>query len=379
MKNRRIIFRVCKGLLKAGNLFAALGLFFFILCSTYPVAPPSSNLLEFESVWQYLKTYSIWQDSLPLPPNAFTYSSPEKLLASTNDTLHHVLYTKYRDTINAALYNTAASGYGNAGVPISETFSTPSSGPTVFFDSITAKTAYLQIIEFVKDSTYAQFLKVLPSLSRFSNIMIDLRQNGGGEISTVDSILSYFLLQGTTYIIATYRDYDKNTRTAMTKYNERWSVKQNHPLTLVGKNVVILMNRGSASASEMMAAGLKDGRANSNASTVTIVGDTSYGKGIGQIVINRQLFGKRDVQITFLRFKRACGCADSIYHRKGIVPDLLVVNPSNTAIADTMQLSAAFHIFEPTVRVKWFTSPLAKRGFYHEAEFSAIGASEFEH
>jgi len=350
---------------------------FFLHCSTYPVETNTNNVLEFESIWQYLKTYCIWQDSIPLPANPFTFSSPEKLLASTNDTLHGVLYTRYDDTIHNVLYYSMASIY-DANATHAKISAVPAPNTTVFYDSITPKTALMEITEFVRDSTYNQFLHILPFLSRFANIMVDLRWNGGGEISALDSIISYFLPLGTPYIIATYRDYDKSTQTATTKYNEKWTVKNTHAVSLANKTIVILMNKGSASASEMMAAGLKDGRAAATGEQVKIVGETSYGKGIGQIVVNRQVFGKRDVKITFLRVKRNCGCADSIYHRKGIVPDIMVTNANDT-IADTLQLSAAIRVLEPTVRIKWLAATLAKRGPNAGAEFSVIGNGDFEH
>jgi C-terminal processing protease CtpA/Prc len=100
--------------------------------------------------------------------------------------------------------------------------------------------------------------------------------------------------------------------------------------------------------------------------TVVLVGDTTYGKGMGQIVISREHSGWSDIRITFLRIK---GLSDRIgyYHRKGILPDvnvdcdslenlidsLLRRNLQKEAdalqlLCDSLNISAALKILEPS-------------------------------
>jgi hypothetical protein len=300
-------------------------------CSNYPVDSSGRDLLELETVWQYLKAYSIWQDSVPLPQNAFTYEKPETLLAHVNDTLHGVSYTGYDSSEGAR-----AAGTNN-------------SAPAISYARISPRTAYLHIWKFGKESTLDSFILAVPFLSAYPNIMLDLRWDGGGDIGVLDSIIAYFLPVNTPWLVATYRAYDRLARTASTIRNERWATKHAPALSLAGKKIVVLLNRWSASASEMLAAGIKDGRAASGLGPCLFVGDTSYGKGVGQILISRAWLSKRDLKITYLRVTRACGCADSVYHRKGLVPDVAVTNRDST-VADTSQFVAAFHVLEPGVR-----------------------------
>jgi Peptidase family S41 len=327
---------------RLGILAAGAAVFFG--CSTYPVDTTGRDLLELETVWQYLKAYSIWQDSIPLPPNAFTYDTPDSLLASVNDTLHGHSYTGYTDALPGPP-RTGTASLGDAG-----TLAASDSGP-IYYGAVSPRTAYLQIATFDNDQLLDSFLVALPFLSRYANIMLDLRGDGGGSIAFMDSIIEYFLPVNTPFITATYRSYNSGTRTASTVHNEHWTTKHAHSPTLAGKNIVILLNRGSASASEMLAAGIKDGRESAGLSPCLFVGDTSYGKGIGQVLINRAWLSRRDLSITYLRVVRECSCADSVYHRKGLAPDVRVTN-ANETIADSLQFLAAFHVLEPGVLPK---------------------------
>ena len=58
-------------------------------CSKYPTESSGRDLAEQEAVWQYLKTYSIYQDSgvSRVPANAFNAGSPAALFSAIHDTL----------------------------------------------------------------------------------------------------------------------------------------------------------------------------------------------------------------------------------------------------------------------------------------------------
>ena len=299
--------------------FAAALLSVSCYCSKYPVAPDGANLLELETVWQYLETYCIWQDSIPLAPDPFAFDSAEQLLASVNDTFHGYNYTRYNDDTTALPLAKIA-----AGAPVRDT--------TVSVVPLTDSTVYLRIWPEFEDSTYSGFLIVLPILARYPKIIVDLRNNGGGLIDAVDSIIEYFLPSGTPYISAKYRKYDASSRTAAIGW-EHWTTVHDRTPTLAGAQVAVLTNGLTASASEILVAGLKDGRALSGRDTVALVGETTFGKGIGQVVISRTYLGKRDLKITFLRLD-GLGAKTRNYHRHGIAPDLRVADPlaENTAL-----------------------------------------------
>jgi hypothetical protein len=297
-------------------------------CSTYPLDTSGRDLLELESVWQYLETYSIWQDKVPQEKNALeSFQTPEALLSSVADTFHAVNYTTY----------------DSAHLPMGGRLSAVAAAApdtTVYWLPLTDSTAFLKITEFKKDTTYPAFLNALPYLAQYPNIIVDLRDNGGGDINAVDSIMEYFLPVNTPYIQAKYRNYSESTRSAETVSWETWKTLHGHAPSLAGKRLAVLVNGGSASASEILTAGLKDGRAGAGNDTVTLVGETTYGKGMGQIIISRTYLGKRDIKITFLLLK---GISSRIgdYHRKGIAPDIQVSGP-------LAQLAAALHLLEPS-------------------------------
>lgn len=330
-------------------------------CSHYPTDTSGRDLYEMESVWQYLKTYCIWQDTLwhdTLPVDAFKYGTPQELFAAVHDTLkganHN--YTSYDSTSLGSLQSTIAAAGSTA----------------VYWDSLSDSTGYIFIdYEFVAE-TYAAFLSAFNKVNKFKNIVIDLRNNGGGNLNATDSIIQSLLPDSTPYIIKKYRTYDHLTRQARTiDWDTIWT---NHGRQLFkNKRYAVLANRGSASASEIVVAALKDGFAHA-ADTVVLVGDTTYGKGMGQIVISREHSGRSDIKITFLRMKGLSN-RTGYYHRKGILPDVHVDcdslenlmsvllnqirnSPWNSAFlqkeADTLQwkcdslnISAALKILEP--------------------------------
>jgi hypothetical protein len=306
-------------------------------CSRYPVDTSGRDLPELESVWQYLTTYSIWQDSIPLAQDPFAFSTPEQLLASVNDTLH--------SPANYTIYDSTH-------LPRNGTVSAVSAGTAdsaVHLFRETNSTVRLQITGFKEDTTYPAFKNGVPLLAQYANIIVDLRNNGGGSIDAVDSIIEYFLPVNTPYIRASYRRYNSDSRTAETVPWEQWITKHAHTPSLAGKRLAVLINGGSASASEILAAGLKDGRTlATTGDTTLLVGETSYGKGMGQIIVSRTYLGKRDIMITFLRLK-GLSARTGEYHRKGIAPDVRVQSTDFLAPINT-----ALHVLEPS-------APLLKR------------------
>lgn len=93
-------------------------------------------------------------------------------------------------------------------------------------------------------------------------IIIDLRDNGGGYLTSVVDIASYFLPQGS--VVLNEKDKDGNVS----------SDKTNPKITPYNfEKIVVMIDGGSASAAEVLAIALKE------TIDVTLVGDTSYGKG----------------------------------------------------------------------------------------------------
>lgn len=273
-----------------------------------PVDENATDYAEFESVWQYLKVYSIYQDRIPDDP--FAFSDPEDIMLAVNDTLYGNNYTCF-------------AGYSDITITPATNISpltTKQTDEVVRFDSLTDSTAVIKISSFIYGVTFNEFRALLPLVQRFPNLIIDLRSNGGGEIVEVDSIIADFLPNHTPYIQARERRYDKNTRTAFwvdwrPLRSDSGKVARRE---LRNKKVVILADSESASASEILIAALKDG----DNVGATLVGTRSYGKGIGQVRLLRERRGRPILQITFLQLKGLEGGSIGEYHHKGIEPDI---------------------------------------------------------
>lgn len=139
--------------------------------------------------------------------------------------------------------------------------------PTVkygFIEEAPGKTGLLRIIEF----TPLTSIRVQEALDYFSendftSLIIDLRDNPGGVLSAVEEVADKFIDNGTIV----------STRGRKTYYSDVYEASPRY--TTMEKNIpiVVLINGGSASASEILAGALKDTK------TAYLVGNNTYGKG----------------------------------------------------------------------------------------------------
>lgn len=160
------------------------------------------------------------------------------------------------------------------------------------------KTVYLHITNFSK---YTQkFVQDnVDLLKKYQDIIIDLRDNYGGDIDAMTVISDLFIPKGS--IIATDR---------MRLIN--WTYKAKKGKILNFDNIVILQNGNTASSSENMISALKD-----NLNNVTLIGDKTFGKGIGQYTL--PLKRGFAVKATILLWYTA---KDQNIQGKGILPDI---------------------------------------------------------
>lgn len=131
------------------------------------------------------------------------------------------------------------------------------------FEKENTKIGYINISIFA-NNTYTQFKKELGKLeeSKIDSLIIDVRGNTGGHLTSVENILSLFL--DSSHVI--YQTEDKNG--IIKTYSHGTETKQ--------YKVVILTDESSASASEILAATM------SEEYNATLVGKTTYGKGTVQ-------------------------------------------------------------------------------------------------
>lgn len=289
----------------------AASLPFLLFCIGNTAQPEFPDLIEFESVWQYLKVYSIYQDRVPEEP--FLYSSPEEMLESMNDTLRGHDYTDY----NYSRFGRSASiSNKNNNNVVSR----------VTFRVVNDTTGLIDIDScFTTGITYYQFLSCLQDVEKYKNLIVDLRDNAGGDIEEMDSIIEAFLPAGKEYILARERKYDKRSHKAETLEWHPWVTKRAARKELENKNITVLVNDRTASASEILAAALKD------CYPAKLVGQRTYGKAIGQIILQRRDH-RPTLQITYLQLRRING---DDYHRVGIQPDSLAFTKQIPALGKT--------------------------------------------
>jgi hypothetical protein len=300
-------------------------------------------LEEQQSVWQYLKVFSIYQENSLLMscenPVPCGNLSPDDMFNMINDTLKGGRYTRYDppppqptppDEDECELYlffdhdipriqimrprDPAPSDYIVSITPSTAEGDTAIKEyhimPSDYIVSITPSTVYVSISEFTNEA-WELFRKEARYMADFDNIVIDLRYNSGGLLNAVENMLGVLLKPKTEFIQYRYRDYDSETRSSKTVNWEGKRTPDQAPW-LLGKNIAVLINGGSASASEIMASALKD------CAGAHLIGDRSYGKGIGQLVIPRT--NRKVLRITHMEIR---GLTDRTgnYHRKGINSD----------------------------------------------------------
>ena len=123
----------------------------------------------------------------------------------------------------------------------------------------------LEIMSF-GNNTGNECIKYLDDYRDYENIIIDLRNNGGGYEKSVQEVAGIFLGKDKIVMHKVYVNNDVDTDyTISNAYYDNF------------KNIVILTNGGTASAAEVLTLALKEQHDN-----VTIVGTTTYGKGVMQ-------------------------------------------------------------------------------------------------
>ncbi len=125
------------------------------------------------------------------------------------------------------------------------------------------KTGYLRIETF-SNTTYKQFKENLETLEKdgIENLIVDVRNNGGGFLNSAVEIAELFVEKGKPI-------YGLQTKDKKEMYKDTTKEKRDY-------KVMILINGGSASASEVLAAALKESYG------ATLLGTKSYGKGTVQ-------------------------------------------------------------------------------------------------
>ena len=172
--------------------------------------------------------------------------------------------------------------------------------PTVESEMLENQIGYIAITSF-DDVTTEQFMTALDTLESqgMEALIVDLRNNGGGLVSSVCAILDRLLPEG--LIVYTEDKYGNR--------EEEYSDAENY----FDKPLAVLVNGNSASASEIFAGAIKD------YGIGTLVGTTTYGKGIVQKIY--PLSDGTAVKLTVSKYYTPNG---NNIHGTGIEPDVTV-------------------------------------------------------
>ncbi len=171
--------------------------------------------------------------------------------------------------------------------------------------SVTNRYGYIRIIEFTPNTAE----RVQEALDSFkdtvSALIIDLRNNPGGLITSVADVADKFIDEGPIVSTKSRIAYENSVFTASPKKT-----------TFKGLPIIVLINKGSASASEILSGALKDNH------LAYLVGQRTYGKGSVQQVL--PLSATDGIKMTMARYYTP---SDTNIDKIGIPPDREVLFP----------------------------------------------------
>ncbi|MCD8377832.1 MAG: S41 family peptidase [Candidatus Gastranaerophilales bacterium] len=159
---------------------------------------------------------------------------------------------------------------------------------------------YIRLSSFISKNAAAEVLNILKTTSSTKKgYILDLRSNPGGLLSNA-VLMSDMFLQGGG-IVSTVDRYGYKDTTKAAK------------IRITNKPLVVLVNKGSASASEIFSGAMKDnGRA-------ILVGEQTFGKGLVQEI--NKLSDDAGLNVTIQRYLTPNG---TDIHKKGITPDYII-------------------------------------------------------
>ena len=170
------------------------------------------------------------------------------------------------------------------------------------------KTGYLRLTSFNENSS-SQIKKKVKEFKKNKNIknyILDLRNNPGGLLTQAIKISDFFLDNGEIVSTKSKKEYE----------NRKWFAKKGDIIN--GETLIVLINYGSASASEIVAGALKDHK------RAILIGENTYGKGSVQSIIPLKNNGA--IRLTVSKYYLPSGKSIS---KVGVEPDIEVAEESD--------------------------------------------------
>ena len=170
------------------------------------------------------------------------------------------------------------------------------------------KTGYLRLTSFNENSgdQIKDKIKEFKKNGKVENYILDLRNNPGGLLSQAIKITDFFLDNGEIVSTKSKRKYE----------NRKWFAKKGD--ILKATTLVVLINYGSASASEIVAGALQDHK------RAILVGESTYGKGSVQSIIPLKNNGA--IRLTVSKYYLPTGKSSSDV---GVTPDIEIDESSD--------------------------------------------------
>ena len=192
--------------------------------------------------------------------------------------------------------------------------------PTVKWSMKNNDIAYVQLFSFNEQSPYLFYKTAMDIISNGAKGMVlDLRDDPGGYLESAVNIAGWFFDRGTPVVSEKFRSGSE------TKFSANGTAAfKNLPM-------VVLVNQGSASASEILAGALRD---NSN---IKLVGETTFGKGTVQDL--EPLVDGSQIKMTIAQWVMPRG---GIIEKNGLKPDIEVkITDADVAAKNDSQLNKA--------------------------------------
>tara|TARA_Y100001970_G_scaffold96850_1_gene121912 strand:+ start:162 stop:1301 length:1140 start_codon:yes stop_codon:yes gene_type:complete len=169
-------------------------------------------------------------------------------------------------------------------------------------------TGYIRLTSF-NENTGDQIKKIIKNYKKEGKVksyILDLRNNPGGLLSQAIKISDFFLDNGEIV----------STKSRKESENRKWFAKKGDLIN--GETLVVLINYGSASASEIVAGALQDHK------RAILVGESTYGKGSVQSIIPLQ--NKGAIRLTVSKYYLPSGESIS---EVGVTPDIEIEEDSD--------------------------------------------------
>ncbi len=176
------------------------------------------------------------------------------------------------------------------------------------------KIGYLRLTSFNENSSkqIKKKIKEIEKEKKIKGYILDLRNNPGGLLSQAIKISDFFL------------DYGEivSTKSRKSSENRKWFSKKGDLID--GKTLIVLINYGSASASEIVAGALKEHK------RAILIGENSYGKGSVQSIIPLKNNGA--IRLTISKYYLPSGNSIS---EVGITPDIEIEESSDAFVINS--------------------------------------------